>query len=418
MTYTSRGVLRLTGALAAIAALGLAAPAVANAGNGIRLGGSDGRLHPFVELETRYDSNASYSGQRKQTGDLILHVKPGFTLDVPGELVAVDLNGALDWTQFLGAEGDTGGLSRLYGEAGLGIGVNRRGNLGLELSDDFRRGTSSQVLSLGSAVISNFNDLRLAIPWKPGGGALVLTVGGQWQLETFEPYLTGTLCLDADPTCDSTLLSKLGYSEFRGTGELRWKFLPRTAAVLDAGWFSRVPNSATFGIEVSGLRTRVGFSGLLTTHFAATLKAGYGDTFGSAPEPFRTWLAVAELEWIATETAGIRAGYEHDFGVDPGQVYSLFVRNRLYVDARILVGGRYTARLAAGWDRRSYELAGDSTSSILRVEPALEAEVARWLRVSIGYAYTLRDSKLLVSTSLPGFDYAKHEAWVRATLTY
>jgi hypothetical protein len=419
MKDTSRGITRLARTVALVAAVGLARPAAAVPGSGIRLGGSDGRLHPYVELEAHYDSNVYYDALAQNAGDLVLHVRPGFKLNVPGELAAVDLNAALDWAQYTGAESSTTGLSRLYGEAGLGIGVNRRGTLGLELQDDFRRGSGTDALSLGGAVISNRNDLRLSVPWTPGGGALVLTLGGRWQLETFEPYLNGRLCTISSFACDSTVLSKLGYSEVRGDAELKWKFLPRTAAVLEAGWFSHLANSSTYGVDVSGLRARAGLKGLLTTHLAGTLEAGYADTFGSAPEPFRTWLATAELEWLATETAGVRVGYEHDLGIDPGTLYSLYARNRVYADGRILLGSRYTARLGVQWDHRTYELVRDSTSSLVRVEPSLEAEVARWLVVSLGYAYTSRDSKLLtVTSSIPGFDYSKHEVWVRATFTY
>jgi hypothetical protein len=413
---SNAGLLRV---LAAVAALGTASPAAAGPGNGIRLGGSDGRLHPFLELETRSDSNVYFAVPGAKTDDLVLHVRPGLVVAAPGDLAAVDLRAALDWAQYLGVGGDTAGLSRLYGDASLGVGLNRRGTVGLELGDRFRRSASTDALSFGSAVISNFNALRLAVPWKPGGGALLVTVGGEWQLETFEPYLAGVLCDDPSfPACDTDRLADLGYSELRGTGEVRWKFLPRTAGVLDVSWFARLPNDAAIGDDVSGLRALTGLTGLVSARLAATVKAGYGDTFGSAEEGFRTWLANVELEWLATETASVRGGYLHDFGSDPARG-ALFSTNRLYTEARMLVGGRTTLRLLGDLERRGYELADDVTTSLLRVEPSVEYEVVRPLRVAAGYAFTSRSSDLPAGTpALPGFDYDRSEAFLRLALTY
>jgi hypothetical protein len=406
----------VTGALAAAIALGLASPASAGPGNGIRLGGSEGRLHPFLELDTRYDSNVSFAAaDGASLSDVVLHVRPGITLAVPGETTAVDLRAALDWAQYLGVEGDTTDLSRLYGEASLGIGLNRRGELGLELRDAFRRNTNPTALSLGSAVIANNNALRVEVPWKPGGGALVLTVGGEWQLETYEPYLKGPLCDAADPQCDPTLLSDLGWNELRGDAELRWKFLPRTAAVLEAGYFSRLPNEKASSAEVSGFRASTGFTGLVTPRVAATVKAGYGQTFGDVT--LRTWLANAAVEWLASETSSARVGYLHDLGTEPGRSFAVYQSNRVYAEGKILLASRFTARLGASYERRAYERI-DAAASLLRVEPAIDVEVSRWFTTSVGYAYTDRTSDLPATESLAGFEYSKNEAWLRLLFTY
>jgi hypothetical protein len=412
----SKGVFGVTAAIAAALLLGRASPAAAAAGNGIRVGGSEGRLHPYLGVEGRYDSNVFFDDAGRQVGDLVLHVRPGIALQVPGETTSVDLNAALDWAQYLGLEDSAtrDDLSKLYGEASLGIGLNRRGSLGLELDDVFRRSTATQTFTFGSAVIANYNTLRLAVPWKPGGGALVLTAGGDWTLETFEPYLDGV---------DTTALSKLGYSDLSGFGELRWKFLPRTAAVLEASYFERLPSDPDLSSEASGVRAAAGMTGLVTSHLAGTLKAGYGDTLGSLDESFRTWLATAELEWLATETASVRIGYGHDFGVDPGLTTTgralLYSTNRLSAEARVLMRSRYTLRLAGQWEHRSYELVEGTSNAVVRVEPSVDAQVARWLRAGVGYVYSRRDAERPgLTSSIPGFDYDKSEAWLRLTCTY
>ncbi|BDG02533.1 outer membrane beta-barrel protein [Anaeromyxobacter oryzae] len=406
----------LLGAFVAVVAAGTASSAVADAGSGIRLGGSDGRLHPSLEVESRSDSNVIYWTPGQSVSDVILHIRPGLTLTVPGELTAVDLHAALDWAQYLGVEGHTSDLSRLYGDASLGIGVNRRGQLGLELNDDFFRRSNTSVMSFGTAVIANNNALRVAMPWKPGGGALLLTLGGEWELETYEPYATPTLCGTGELICEPGLVSKFGWNELRGTGELKWKFLPRTAVVLDGSYFSRLANDNVYSPDLSGFRTEAGLTGLVTQRIAGTVKAGYGQTFGN--EALRTWLANAEFEWLATETSAARVGFSHDYGTDPGWILSLFQSNRVYVDGHVLLGGRFTARLGASLERREYESVA-AHATLFRIEPAFEAEVTRAFRAVLGYAYTDRASNVPAGTlGLPGYNYSKNEFWLRGVVSY
>ena len=73
-------------ALAALAMLAVATAAQASPGNGIRMGGTAARLHPFLELESRYDSNIAFSDQGRQQAGWILHVRPGLSLVSQSEL--------------------------------------------------------------------------------------------------------------------------------------------------------------------------------------------------------------------------------------------------------------------------------------------------------------------------------------------
>ncbi len=409
-----------TAALAALLALAPAA-AAGTAGNGIRLGGSDGRLHPFLELEGRWDSNVYYAADKASAADVIIHVRPGLELNVPGDLVAVDFAGNLDWAQYLGQSNpDTTDLSELYAEAGLGLTVNRRGALGLELDDDFRRSPTTSALVFGTAVVSNLNALRLRVPWKPGGGALVLSAIGGWTLETFEPFFDEPLCDPVvTPTCDPDVISKLGYDEYRAGGEARWRFLPRTAAVLEGGWFSRQPTDAELSPEVTGFDATVGLTGLLTPHLGGTVKLGYGAESG-AEEDVGGLLATVELEWTPTQTTSLRLGYGRAHGVDPGTTLSVYSTDRVTAAGKVLFGGRYAARLDARWEHRAYAIAsGSATADILTVAPSLEIAVSRWMNVSVGYGYTDRASSFPEwIPEAPAYSYSKSEGWLRLAFRY
>lgn len=412
----------------AVLALACAGPAAAGPGNGIRLGGNEGRLHPFLELEGRYDTNVYFTSDKASVADAVVHVRPGFELAVPGEVAAVELTASLDWAQYLGLDetATKDDLSKLFGQALLGISLNRRGTIGLEIDDEFRRSQNATALVLTSAAISNFNALRVKAPWRPGGGALVLSLTGAWLLETFEPYFDDPICdpASAIPGCDPSALDDLGYNEIRAGGELRWRFLPRTSAVLQGGWFSRTPNDAAAD-DVSGVEVQAGLQGLVTPHVGMTLKGGYSTTLGATDGDFSTWLAAVELEWLATDSASLRVGYGHALGADPGPL--LFEANRIYGGGRILLAGRYALRADANWEQRSYDRFPDpatgapvaATAAVLRVEPAVEAGIARWMSASLGYAYSSRTSDFSgAAPTVPGYEYTKSEVWLRLAFRY
>ncbi len=415
MNVTSRA----ASALAAFLSLA-AAPAGASPGNGIRLGGSEGRLHPYLDLETRWDSNVYYATSATGVGDLILHVRPGFSLKVPGEMVAADLDANLDWAQYFGLQDSaTKDLSQLYAAASLGLTVNRRGSFGLELDDQFRRDPSTSTFVFGSAVISNKNELSLRLPWRPGGGALIVAPTLDWMLETFEPFSDTCPAGVAQPSCDSSALGKLGYNDVRAGGEARWRFLPRTSAVFEADYFSRVPNDTALATDVSGVEARAGLSGLVTPHVGATVKLGYASTLGSTPESYGTVLATLEGEWLASEAARVRLGWEHGFGMEPDRTYYLYTSDRVVLGGRYSLAGRYGARLDASWERRGYAFVESTTGQLWRVEPAIEAALSRWINATLAYAYTSRDSSGPGSFSTaPGYNYSKNEVWLRFVFTY
>jgi hypothetical protein len=399
--------------LVGLALLGVAAQAAASPGNGIRMGGSSGRLHPYLELETRWDSNVAYSDQGKATSGYVLHVRPGLVMEAPGDRATLDLHASLDWAQYLGRSSD---LSRLYGEAQLGLGVNRKGTVGLEVTDAFQRSSSTQVLNFGGALVSNTNKLDVAVPFRPGGGAFVTTLRGGWALETYEPFVSGRLCAANTPACDPAEVSKLGYSDLSAGLDLRWKFLPRTAAVLQGEYWTRLPSSS-LGAKASGFRAWTGLAGLFTAHLAGTIKGGWGAAYNT-PGSISSWLANVEGEWLPFETAGVKAGYVRDVGADPGQDGG-YTSHRLYAGGHVLLSGRYTAAADGSFEYRAYPRSPVQAAELFTFGPSVEAELARWLRVGAGYAYTKRTSQVASGTpALPGFRFDKSEVYLRIRGTY
>jgi hypothetical protein len=431
---------RAVGWLMVMALLVAAGPARAAMGDGIRVGGAEGRLHPFIDLEVRYDSNVATYYQPVYVpggppvsalgGDVIIHVRPGLQLKVPGESVAVDLRAVLDWAQYLGVQDSaTKDLSNLYADVALGVGFNRKGQFGFELGESFVRSNQPYVYSVATGVTSNYNDLTLAVPWRPGGGALTTTLGGAWVMETFEAFKSDQICgpSTGDPFCNPAYLSDLAYNNFAVNLGVNWKFLPKTAAVLDLSWFDQVPRSTLYSIAGTGLRAQVGATGLITSHLVATLKGGYATTLklsldpaAAPPQPdlstFGTWLAQVSAEWIPVGTTSVKASFSHDLGFDPGTIWALYTNTHASLEAKGKIGGMFTASLFADWGLLGYRDPDSSTSTILTVKPAVQAELNRWLLLELAYQYTDR------STTAPnppsGWVFSKNEVWLRGVVTY
>ncbi len=426
---------RVAGRLMTAALLMAALPAQASFGNGIRVGGAEGRLHPFVELELRYDSYvAAYYQPAQTSGDLILHVRPGLLLNVPGDTVAVDLRAMLDWAQYFGLQDSPSkvvsskDLSNLFATVSLGVGFNRRGQLGLEIDERFARSNRPAVYSIAAGIISNYNDLSLSVPWRPGGGALTVSVGGDWALESFEAFKSGQICSSStvNPYCDSIYLSKLGYSNLGASLGVNWKFLPKTAALLDLSWFDRVPNSALYSIAGTGMRAQAGVTGLVTTHLAATLKGGYGTTLGLTLDPgavpqadlsrFGTWLALVSAEWIPSSLSNLKLTWNHDLGFDPGTTWALYTITRVSLEGKSKLNSVLSAAVFVDWALLTYRDAAKTSSNVITARPSLQADLTRWLMLELAYQYTDRTTD--AADAPPGWKYSKHEAWLRGVVTY
>jgi hypothetical protein len=420
---------RLIGRLLVVAMLVAAVPAQATLGNGIRVGGADGRLHPFLELELRYDSNAAtfYQPVVASGGDLVLHLRPGLQLNVPGDTVAVDLRAALDWSQYFGVKDTaTKDLSSLFATVSLGVGFNRKGQVGLEFDEKFARSNQPNAYSVASGIISNYNDLAVKVPWRPGGGALTVALNGGWSIESFEPFKAyRVVCPSPSPTgCNSSDLADLGYNNVDLGLDVNWRFLPKTAALFDFSWFDRIPNSTALSVEATGLRTQAGISGLVTTHLATTIKAGYGTTLrlkldpaaGAVPANLGTWLATLSAEWLPSPFSTLKLTWTHDLGVDPGTTYALYTANHVTLEGKSKFNSMLAGAITGDYAVLSYRDPTTSASTVITVKPALQAELSRWLMLELAYQYTDRTTNLTVPP--PGWKYSKSEIWLRGVVTY
>jgi hypothetical protein len=392
---------------------GLAFPGPARAeGEGFKIGEA-GRLHVFLDVVGGYDSNALYNLGGSPIGSGVMDFVPGFKLDVAGRTVALRLGGTLDYKWYLSDQASD--LSRLFGGAQLGFTVNPDGSVGLKVDDTFSSSPNTTSLSLAQSAVSNYNVLNVAVPVRPGGGALTLTPSGQWILQSFEPYgPSGDACDPLlNPTCTNQDIGAYGYNQLAAALQAKWAFLPKTAVLVEGGWFKRYPNDAQVSYAVQGWRAWGGAAGLVTAHLAATLKGGYGGVFDTPQVTGGTWLLNAEVQYLAQGVVDAKLGYLHDFSADIGQAYALYYYDRVYLDLKWTVD-RFVAKLVGSWDYVHYVL-NDVTGPILQLTPGLDYEIARWAYVGASYTYTNRSSN---ETAIPAFNYTRNQVYATLRLIW
>jgi hypothetical protein len=243
---------KVLGGWSALALLALGGTAMAQdaalspttGGNGIKVG--NGRLHPYFDLETRVDSGAGYFPPDESTspddlspdlsGEVAMRFRPGFQLEIPSSTLALNLNANLEYVLFTGLITErSGAASHMEGAADLTARLNPDAPLSLELSNQFARSDRSRTAAVGTGVLSLFNETRAKAPWRPGGGAVELTPSVGYALELFQP-LSGVAPIGCtEGPCNPLVVEQFDYGDLRFGLEGRWRFLPKTALVLDTG---------------------------------------------------------------------------------------------------------------------------------------------------------------------------------------
>jgi len=400
---------------------------------GIKIG--DGRLHPFLNLGSRWDSFASVDGNGNPASDFLFDIDPGLRLNIPSSVLGLSLNADVDEVLYATYTE----LDRTLVNGDLGLDFFNEGAVGVKLEDRFQRGNNPTVSALPFAVISDLNDATAKVPIRPGGGAFIIQPGYDFIYQHFEDF---TLAATQTPAgcssyCNPADASDLDYIENRGSLDVIWRFLPKTAALL-SGEFINMDYLDTAGdnAPLNMFDATLGLSGLLTTHFEVVAKAGYGQTFLNAT----TLAAISkfggdahdvvgqlQLGYLFSETGAIRIGFARVLVPTPTAL-AYYEDNRPYLQIRLLFG-RLSLHLDASIDIDTFasnaEGTGSRTDELLHLDVGPQVEIFRWLQVAAGY-----DLSSLGSNDQQAFSayagtpvlgqagYANHEVYLRLTFVY
>ena len=396
-------------ALCAVPLLAAGATTVDNE-NGIKVG--EGRLHPYFDLELRYDSAAGLFGPARTMGsELIAHFRPGLRLEVPSPTFAFNFNGNVDYVRYLGLlTRGSEGFSHFETDLSADAAVNRSGQVEFDVGGGWvHSDRTTNVAVLLQSVMSDFYEVRAAVPIHPGGGALEVTPRGAYSGESLNPN-----CGAASSCPDTGNVKGMSYQNLRGGLDARWKFLPKTAVVFEGAFDSRTYTTASNG-SLDLLKLQLGLAGLVSPKIATLLMVGWTHGFdpaGRITDDGKTVTGHFELSYLASETANFKVGYLRSLEAVP--LYGTFGRDGVYVGSRLMVGGRLSLHANGGFDYLTfYRAAEQGARSDMMVSASVgpEYQFTSWLLASLNYNLSLRYSG--GALVLP-----RHEAIARIEFVY
>ena len=394
----------------------LCSPLVRAEGNGI-LVGETARLHLSFETEARYDSLAAVGGvgspsnPQYDPGDLITHLRPGLRLDAPGAATSFAGSARLDYQLFTGLGGPTSQLSYLAAFADAGIDFSHGGPVSFHVGDRFSRSDQTTNPALGVGSITDANTLEARLALKPGGGAIEGGIGYAFAIEQYELHDSGNVACD-QATCNGANYGKYASQTHRGTLDLRWRFLPKTAVVADFSWAARVYQTAASNVSTDPLRAEVGLIGLITEKVRVVVKVGYENTFAGGGQNFQGVIGQAEIGWEPRETAKITLGVLRS--AEPvSDVYGWYDDWRLYANASIMLVGKLLFSAGGNVDRIAFANGDARVDNQGSINAAFEYEFTRNVHAALGGVLTTRNS-----TENGVFNYSRGEAFARLSLAY
>jgi hypothetical protein len=341
-------------------------------GIGIRAGNFE--LHPSLGGEFGYDSNlyrASGNGSGEEEIDVLkLRITPSLTLSTLGRerrnspnapSVVFAAGAHASYNEIFPLDSDE---SAVRDRRNVGVGADAKldvypaGKVGFDALAAYARvidteGNTNDLAGEGF----NRGSLRAGagLTWRPGGRLFEWRGGYNVTYHYFERE-------------DLDVLANLQH-EIVTRG--RWRFLPRSALLFDAGYtFVRYLDDLTPQTDGDAVRARIGFHGLVTYNLALLGMVGWASSFyedGSnsiAPRQYDSIVANAEARWFlqarpdlesATAVTGlssIAVGYTRAFS--NSYLGSFYQRDRGYLQFNAFLLGAVAGGLEFGVSRVAY----------------------------------------------------------------
>jgi hypothetical protein len=384
--------------------------------NGLKVG--EGRLHPFLDVEMRYNSAAGFfPGPDSPLGELrpewILHIRPGLKLEVNTPDVGINVSGNVDYLYYTGIlTPDSTDASRVEAMADVDLAFNKQGAVEFQLGDRFTRSDRTNNPALGVGALSLFNEVRAAIPIHPGGRAIEVRPHGAFGVEFFEPISNIPVANCADITCQPNQVELMDYRNIKGGLDARWKFLPKTALVFESELNSRYYTHTGTNPPALVLRAMTGVAGLLTAKFSAVAKVGWGHDFEDSGAS--SLIGNLEGTFAPSEATSFRLGYLRT--VDPVPTYGAYTDDRVYLNLKHVLARRVTFKASATFDYLAFSGLQRRYDYNLGGELGPDVQLLTWMSVGAGYAISKHWSNQLATVATA--NYTRHEAYLRLTLAY
>ena len=312
---------RTLAAIGALAAVGTVAPANVSPARaqsaeqplpsiaqdrGVRTG--EFTLYPSFGVAGHHDTNL-FNGNNEENnrpiGATSVRFAPRLSLsNDPNSNIAFSFNGTGDLRLFLSDSAAVTQQDGVGGGIGLNVTFGQRRSFSLTMFNNFNRALRAPNWEINSTLDRISNDVGARVEFHPGDiperRPLNLALGASWGVDLFDFFPGGDT---------ATIRTKLAGS---------WRFLPKTAAIIDATWdFRSYANSSltsqNLAADSQPFRVKVGLNGALTKRLTATALAGWGLSNHAAGAKYNGFLASVGLGLRASESTRVFLGYDHDF---------------------------------------------------------------------------------------------------------
>ncbi|MBI5609797.1 MAG: hypothetical protein HY902_13075 [Deltaproteobacteria bacterium] len=265
-------------------------------------------LYPSMGLMTHYDTNL-FNGSDKENNAPVGATSLRF---IPRLSLMNDGNGNVNFA-FAGT-----GDARLYisdnaivsdqkavgGNLNLDVTFGQKRSMSLTLFNYFNRALRTNNWATIETLNRVANDVGARIEFHPGDiperRPFNIAIGGSYAIDAFDNFTVGNTTM---------IRTKLAGS---------WRFLPKTAAVLDATWDFRKYESSTLAkqglaADSKPFRARLGLTGALTKRISAQALAGWGLSTHSTGSSYNGFLGSLGVGLRASESTRLYLTYDHDF---------------------------------------------------------------------------------------------------------
>jgi len=370
---------------------------------GIKVG--TGRMHPSVEFDSQFDTNPGSLPSERRYQDLFLSIRPGVNIEYPTPQLELKTNLAFEYRRYLGIDSElTRRLSSFLGRALVEAQFNPQGHVRLHIANSFIRHAEPGNQTFYHRLLHSQNETTAQVDMIPFGGALKFAVEYSY---FFDYYDRTTINAALEPRA-------LDNTRHRLSPQITWKFLPKTALILDGNFLQTDYNNVPFGnsdlvnSDSKSFSGTLGAIGNLTRKTTLTLKFGYERLLIINPstrnEQTNQWLVTTTFTYQMSETGQFQFDYTRDN--QPTSLFQYVSANTATIAYEQQILGEFNAlcKLSYGYNTFGEAITTPDSGAILprrkdqRFTATLEFSYALfpWARLSLHPSY-----EKLVSNFVP-----------------
>lgn len=267
-------------------------------------------LTPSIEVDGHHDTNV-FNGNAEEAGNTpraatSLRLIPRLGLNNGSDSdVQFNFDAAGDARIYISDEATVDNLTRFGGSADLGVTFFKRRSISLTVWDNFRRSLQANTWETTQTLNRISNSVGARVAFHPGEiperRPLEIALSGGYVVDTFDDFAYGDT---------KTIRTRLDGS---------WRFLPRTAVLLDARWDFREYDTANpLGTTTDSTpwRVQAGLSGAFTETLGFRLVAGWGMSLHDTTDDrstFSGFIGSAGLVYRPSLATLLALSYDRDF---------------------------------------------------------------------------------------------------------